>query len=365
MLSLAHIQSKPLRWLWPNHFPLGKLSLLVGESGAGKSFVALDLAARTSAGLPWPLSDESPHSSGGVLLLTAENDLADTICPRLTAAGANLDRIMPFPDEPSPADDSPPFSLPNDLAALEQAIASTPDCRLVIIDPLTAFLPQTRARRRPDWPAIFKPLAALAARAGVAIVAVVSFIASTSPAANHRTAATLAAQAGPGCVWRVAADPQEPSLRWLLPIKNNLAPKNMPLAFELASPPDQSAAQVIWNQARSATAPLDPLRPARRTAQRNPSPDKASAPSHTLPNTPQKPSENPRQHTIQRTAAWLVDLLKSHGGLLSASQVRHSAELEHISPRILNLAREKANIHAQPSGLPGVNVWSLPEPTTA
>ncbi len=271
MRTLATFQSKPLRWLWPHHFPLGKLSLMVGEQGAGKSFMAADLAARVSAGLPWPLQPDQPNPAAGVLLLTEEHDLADVTLPRLEAAGADLARIMVLTDVTS-SDNNPahadaatetaePFSLANDLTQLEQAIANTPGCHLVIIDPLSAFLPQATGRKKPDLPTIFKQLAALAARTGVAIVAVTSFLASASAATNHRTVATLAAHPGPTCVWRVTPDPQDKAQRHLQPIKNNLAPPNAPLDFTLQSTPAAPTAKITWQPTSSDPASTPPTIP--------------------------------------------------------------------------------------------------------
>lgn len=78
---------EPVNWLWLGRIPLGKLTLVDGDPGLGKSALMADFAARVSAGRPWP--DHSLCEAGGVVLLSAEDGLADTIRPRLDAAGGD------------------------------------------------------------------------------------------------------------------------------------------------------------------------------------------------------------------------------------------------------------------------------------
>ena len=87
LISLADVQPQPVSWLWPGRIALGKVTLLAGDPGLGKSFVTLDIAARTSCGAPWPDAPGIKTTAGGVVLLSAEDDAEDTIRPRLDAAG--------------------------------------------------------------------------------------------------------------------------------------------------------------------------------------------------------------------------------------------------------------------------------------
>ncbi len=318
MRLLSTIKPQPLRWLWPYHVPLGKLSLIVAEQGKGKSFLALDLAARVSAGAPWPNDSSQPQEPAGVLLLVAD-DLPDIVCPRLEAAGANLNQIS-APEFAQPTDEAnnndddqentpPPF----DFAALEQEIKSMPNCRLVVIDPLSEFLPpmKNNRKKRPDWPLIFKSLAAIAARTGVAIIATMSFIPSTSAAANHRAVATIAANPGPACVWRIAPDAQQENLRYLLPIKNNLAPPNVPLEFELTSTPDQPTAKIAWKEDNSeVNSPLrvpvsTPVASSAAPASPRPDPSQLRTPNSELPTStsPVSPRREPTAHELAQQRA--------------------------------------------------------------
>jgi RecA-family ATPase len=107
---------------------LGKLSLLAGDPGLGKSFITLDMAARVSRGTPFPDCCNTPNPTGGVVLLSAEDDLADTIRPRLDAAGADVDRIHALTTIQSGFDAKTkqpiraPFNLTEDRPMLERAL---------------------------------------------------------------------------------------------------------------------------------------------------------------------------------------------------------------------------------------------------
>ena len=79
LIRLAEVEPEPIRWLWPGRIALGKLTLLAGDPGLGKSLITIDLAARVSTGAAWPDTPSEPNPTGGVVLLSAEDDLADTI----------------------------------------------------------------------------------------------------------------------------------------------------------------------------------------------------------------------------------------------------------------------------------------------
>ncbi len=285
MLTLSTIPSRPLRWLWPNRIALGKVTLFLGPTGAGKSLVTLDMAARVSSGKSWPNAPNEENEPGGVLLLTGDEDLSDTVRPRLEAAGANLDRIQVIDtndaDNTIDAIENQPLTLPENIQAIEDAIKNTPECRLVIIDPLSDYLPQTSPRKQPPLKAILKPLNDLAARTGVAIVAVMPILQSTSKATMQRAVANLTAQAAPYSVWQLIQEeppliqeetPPAPSplapppQHYLLPVRNNQAPPNTALAFQ-PQPAPNGAAQVGY---RTPCVPPAPPITRRRPAKSQP-----------------------------------------------------------------------------------------------
>lgn len=149
--SMAEVQTRPLEWLWDGWIPLAKVTLLDGEPGAGKSLLALDLAARVSRGASMPLSHDKPRGPAHVALFNEDDTLTDTIRPRLEAAGADLSNIHGFDAE---------LSL-SDLTDLKPT--------LIVIDPLSVYL--NLEDRRTTRHAL-RSLSLLARESGAAILVV-------------------------------------------------------------------------------------------------------------------------------------------------------------------------------------------------
>src|SRR3954463_10883701 len=94
--SLSEFKTEPVQWLWDARIPLGKITLLEGLPGIGKSTLALDLAARVTRGIEMPLEDAAVVPASDVAVFSGDDDLADTVRPRLEAAGADLSRVRPI-----------------------------------------------------------------------------------------------------------------------------------------------------------------------------------------------------------------------------------------------------------------------------
>jgi Bifunctional DNA primase/polymerase, N-terminal/AAA domain len=125
-------------WLWPGRIALGKVSVIAGNPGLGKSQLAAFLAATVSTGREWPCR-EGQAPLGDAIMLTAEDDAGDTVIPRLEVANADLSRIHFVNINNS----GRTFDLLLDVQKLEQEIRRLGDIRLIIIDPITAFLKST------------------------------------------------------------------------------------------------------------------------------------------------------------------------------------------------------------------------------
>ncbi len=149
--TLAEVQSRPVHWLWEGRIPFAKVTLLDGEPGAGKSLLALDLAARVSRGAAMPLSRVKPAGPANVVLFNEDDNLADTVRPRLEAAGADLSRIRCCDGELTPAD----------VQDIRPA--------LIVLDPLSTYL--CLSGNRPPR-GVMKDIAILAKESGAAVLAV-------------------------------------------------------------------------------------------------------------------------------------------------------------------------------------------------
>src|SRR5262249_36715969 len=142
LTALSELKPQPLRWLVPGYLPLGKLVLLAGDGGHGKSTVTLHIAARLSLGfLPFGLPG-SPRGPCSTLLVSCEDDYEDTILPRLMSAGADLSRVFRVDGIRTRDGKLAPFSLAH-YEAMAEELARRPDVRLVVVDPAGAFVGRT------------------------------------------------------------------------------------------------------------------------------------------------------------------------------------------------------------------------------
>ena len=246
---MSQVQSERVSWLWDGRIPLGKLTVLDGDPGQGKSTLAFDLAARVSTG--WAMPDGSGGSEpGGVVILSAEDGLGDTIRPRLEAAGAELDRIVALPDCPDKdgQGDHPPV-LPDDLEWIEQAIQRV-NAKLVIIDPLMAYLSgTTNSHRDQDIRRVLARMAALAEETGAAILVIRHLNKSTGGNALYRGGGSIGIIGAARSGLLVARDPeqeQDGERRVLASTKSNLGPKPESLSFHLEQAAND-ASRVVWD----------------------------------------------------------------------------------------------------------------------
>lgn len=231
-ILLASVQPQRVEWLWLDRIPLGKLTIIDGDPGLGKSVLTLDLAARVSTGQVMP--DGTPGRQGGVVLLTAEDGLGDTVRPRLDAAGADVGRILALDGIPETVGQRLP-ALPDDAHYIRDAVERM-DARLVIVDPLTAYLgPEINSHRDTDCRRALWPLAALAEATGAAVVVVrhLNKAAGGSPLYRGGGSIGIIGAARSGLL--VAKDPDNADRRVLASLKCNLARLAPSLAFDLSS----------------------------------------------------------------------------------------------------------------------------------
>ena len=254
LITVSSVQRKPIRWLWPGRLALGKLSLISGDPGTGKSHVTIDMAARITRGAPWPDGTSAGNApKGHAILLSAEDDIGDTIGPRLEAAGADLDRVhvieaVRLAPEKNGETQTRSFSLLADVAVLDEALKKKPETRLVVIDPISAYLPGVDSHKNTDTRGALAPLAKLAAIHMVAIVCVTHLNKAQKSKAMYRSISSIAFVAAARAAWAVTKDEENPDRRLFLPVKNNLAKDTQGLAYTLEPWPDDcSLARVVWD----------------------------------------------------------------------------------------------------------------------
>lgn len=136
VFPLDQVAPRPIPWLWPMRLALGKLAMLDGDPGMGKSLLTLDLCARLTTGRPFP--DEAPSPGpANALILNAEDSPEDTLVPRLQALGADLARVYFAESDEEKAGGL--LGLPRDLDDFEAALERS-GAWLAVLDPIAAFL---------------------------------------------------------------------------------------------------------------------------------------------------------------------------------------------------------------------------------
>lgn len=256
---LSSVEPERVEWLWPGRLALGKIVLVDGDPGLGKSAMVLDLAARVSAGGRWP--DGAACEAGGVVLLSAEDGLADTIRPRLDAAGADTSRILALATVPDEEGRERMLSIPEDLGLIERGIRRV-GARLVVVDPLMAFLSgETNSHKDQDVRRALAPLAALAEGCGVCMVVIRHLNKSAAHNPLYRGGGSIGIIGAARMAFVVGKDPQDENRRVLAATKNNLAAAPQSLVFSLEEA-ENGSVRVRWLGSSEVSA-KDLLAPAR------------------------------------------------------------------------------------------------------
>jgi hypothetical protein len=231
-ILLSDVVAEKVEWLWQDRIPLGKLTILDGDPGLGKSVLTMDLAGRVSAGLGMP--DGSDCKPGGVVILNAEDGLADTIKPRLAAAAGDANRVLALNEIPGP-DGPRAITLPSDLAYVEAAIKRM-DAKLVTVDPVMAFLGQeVNVYRDQDCRRALHPLKDLAERTGAAVLVVRHLNKNVAGNPLYRGGGSIGIIGAARSALLLAKDPDNADLRILASTKCNLAKLPTSLSFQLSN----------------------------------------------------------------------------------------------------------------------------------
>jgi hypothetical protein len=233
---LATIRPKPVRYLVPGKVPLGKLVLLAGDGGHGKSSVTLDLAACVSTGRPCTGLDYADAVAGEVLLVSCEDDYADTVVPRLLSAGADLTKIHRVDGVRGPDGKPQPFNAAH-FKALQQELEKRPAVRLVVIDPAGSYIGRAGVdeNKDADLRSLLDPLAEVAARCHVTIVLIKHLNKSATMKAVYRVCGGVAYGNAVRMSYLVAPSEDDDDLKLLLPLKTNLGRKPVGMSYRMVA----------------------------------------------------------------------------------------------------------------------------------
>ena len=231
-LLLSEVETQDITWLWEKRIPRGKITVLDGDPGMGKSLIA----ACVSTGRPMP--DGTPGKQGGVILIAPEDSPEETLKPRLEAAGGDPSQVLLLNtvedlDPKRRKIYDRPFSLAQDLEILEDAIKRM-QAVLVIIDPLMAVLGNTiDSSRDQSVREVFTPLAQLAERTGCAILMIRHLSRGSAGHPLYRGAGSIGIIAAARSGLIVAPDPSDEQRRVLAPTKHNLSQPASNLTYQV------------------------------------------------------------------------------------------------------------------------------------
>jgi AAA domain len=257
LVLVADVEREQVRWLWPGRIPLGKISVIDGDPGTGKSTLTLTISAKVTTGSPFP--DGTRPEVGDVILLSAEDDIGDTIRPRLEAAGADLERCWVLPDVRPEGEPPRPPELPADLFLLEDLVKSK-GAALVVVDPLMAFLAgQVDSHRDQDVRRVLASMAYMAANTGCAVL-IVRHMNKGQGSALYRGSGSIGIVGAARAGLLVAPDPDDDGRRVIAMTKSNLAAMPDALAYRLVNDEQYGVARVVWEGATKHTA-ADLVRP--------------------------------------------------------------------------------------------------------
>lgn len=251
VVRLADVVAERVSWLWPQHIALGKLCVFDGDPNIGKSTMTTDIAARVTTGAAMP-DGTGGGEPAGVLLLSAEDGLGDTVRPRAEAAGADLSRLHVLeyvpradPDTGEPAGIRFP-SIPADVDHIGRLVNEL-GVRLVIVDVLSAYLHgKVDSYRDQDVRGALMPLSAMAARTSCAVVALRHLSKSGGANAIYRGGGSIGIIGAARTGLIVGIDPDDPERRILAVTKSNIGRIPPALAYRITEHAELGCGRIEW-----------------------------------------------------------------------------------------------------------------------
>ena len=336
----SDVQPEAVDWLWDGWLAAGKLHLIGGAPGTGKTTLAASLAAIITCGGRWP--DGMHAETGTVVFWSGEDDNADTLNPRLRAAGADMARVFTV-DGVREGGERYPFDPARDMDALRLALASLSDVRLIVIDPIVSAVTGD-SHKNAEVRRGLQPLVDLAQQLRCALLGVTHFSKGTSGRDPiERITGSLAFGALARLVMVTAkqeAEGERPERRVILRAKSNSGPDDGGFVYDLqqdALPgyPDVSASSVQWGESIHGTA------------------------RDLLAEAEQRDDDS---HEARDAVAWLRDLLAT--GPVQVKDVRRHGENAGFAWRTLQRAMRTAGIESRRGGFGMPATWALPDPGT-
>ncbi len=336
MVCFADIEAKPIEWLWPKWIPRGMLTLIAGDPGLGKSLFTIDIAARVTKGEAFPPHFASSNQRGYVIFLSAEDDPSRTIKPRLITAGADLENVHLLESVTTSEGKQALPSLGRDLEQIELAIDSLSDCRLLVIDPVSAYLSGTDDHRNSELRGVLTPLKEMAERRNVAVLLVTHLSKAGGTNSKHRVIGSIAYTGACRAGFLFIKDNDDPEGRRILmtPNKCNIGQEPPTLAYRVAQ--NDGGPFIEWEKDTVSITADEAL--ARAAESRSESLSESNA-----------------------CDAWLRESLKQAGGRMPATEIIAAGKEASFSKSQLERAKQRigAKTHREGFGDGSACYWVL------
>lgn len=332
------IQPEPVDWLWNGWLAAGKLQILGGQPGTGKTTIATALAATVTMGDKWP--DGTRSQRGSVVIWSGEDDPADTLVPRLRAAGADMTHVH-FVQGMRDGCDRYPFDPARDADALRAAMTEVGDVRLLVVDPIVSAVAGD-SHKNAEVRRALQPLVDLALQHRCALLGITHFTKGTAGREPvERITGSLAFGALARLVMVTAkAEPKdgEPARRFLARAKSNIGPDGGGFVYdleqgELPGFPGVQASSVLWGAALEGTA--------RELL--------ADAEEQGSPNTSREAAKD-----------WLRAILVESHGALESETIRQEGTAAGYAWSTLRRAKDELGVKARKQSVAGGWRWELP-----
>lgn len=324
--KMTTVQSQDIEWLWSPYIPLGKVTLIEGDPEAGKTWLALNIAAAGSNGKGLPdkngvIGTCEPFIT---LYVTCEDGLGDTLKPRLEICGADCDYIYAFEGYK----DGTPFTF-EQMEGLEAAIAAT-GAKFVVIDPLQGFLGSIDMHRANEVRPLMTKLYKVAEKHNVAIACIRHCRKMTGDKALHKGLGSIDFTAQARSVIFVGTDPNEPTQHVMMHSKCSIGPKGHALSYEITI-----KGEWIW----------------------------MGVSEMTLSDLEAKPDTERKATKTMNAETFLRDLLIDAKGGLPVKSIKVAAEAAKLGWSTLEIASNNIGVHKSKSGFgaAGMSVWKIRE----
>ena len=341
--KMSSVTPKELTWLWPGRIPKGKITVFAGAPGVGKGLATCSLVAIATTGSEYPDEGIGEHEPCDVIMLSCEDDLEDTVVPRLMAAGADLEKVVTIKAKVKGNDKKKirDLSFDTDLEILKTCLNDNPKVKLVIIDPITSYLGKANSNDEQEVRRVLVPLADLASETGVTVVLVAHFNKRSDVSALNKIMGAVALPGVSRSAWmfaEVSSDEDgEPSDRYhMLQGKLNVSKKKKGLEYTIGSKqilpkPAEEIGFIVWGSETNVTA------------------DKAFN-SNTFGPSPDK-----------REKAKNLILKMLEKGEVKATSIFNAADSEGISA--ITVKRAKSNLEIETRRHDNASYWRLPMKT--